>query len=96
MSSEEDQDVFEITDFTTASEWERFISKIEEVFHEWKLPQHNTAPPLKKGELSEGVWLEKREQLMFASFQFEAVHHCLKPSDASAAPLPDEGECVHI
>ncbi|GBO17283.1 hypothetical protein AVEN_17853-1, partial [Araneus ventricosus] len=48
MSSEEDQDVFEITDFTTASEWERFISKIEEVFHEWKLPQHNSAPPLKK------------------------------------------------
>ncbi|XP_015922573.1 rab3 GTPase-activating protein catalytic subunit [Parasteatoda tepidariorum] len=80
MSSEEDQEVFEITDFTTASDWERFIARIEEVFHEWKLPQRTSAPPLKKGELSEGTWIEKREQLMFASFQFEAVHHQLKPS----------------
>ncbi|XP_035220404.1 rab3 GTPase-activating protein catalytic subunit-like [Stegodyphus dumicola] len=81
MSSEEDQEVFEITDFTTASDWERFIARIEEVFHEWKLPQHTSVQPLKKGELTDGTWLEKREQLMFASFQFEAVHHQLKPSD---------------
>ncbi|CAL1276603.1 unnamed protein product [Larinioides sclopetarius] len=94
MSSEEDQDVFEITDFTTASEWERFISKIEEVFHEWKLPQHNSAPPLKKGELTDGVWMEKREQLMFASFQFEAVHHYLKPSDTQSILAEDDNECL--
>ncbi|KAG8201721.1 hypothetical protein JTE90_012782 [Oedothorax gibbosus] len=91
MSSEEEQDVFEITDFTTASEWERFISRIEEVFHEWKLPQRNFFAPLKKGELSDGVWLEKREQLMFASFQFEAVHHFLKTEhDSSLAPNDEE------
>ncbi|GFY76264.1 rab3 GTPase-activating protein catalytic subunit [Trichonephila inaurata madagascariensis] len=94
MSSEEDQDVFEITDFTTASEWERFISRIEEVFHEWKLPQHNSASPLKKGELTEGVWLEKREQLMFASFQFEAVHHYLKPSGTTSLAPDDDNECL--
>lgn len=97
MSSEEDQDVFEITDFTTASDWERFIARIEEVFHEWKLPQHTSAPPLKKGELNDGTWLEKREQLLFASFQFEAVHHQLKPSTTDYDPTTtldadDEGE----
>ncbi|XP_054718662.1 rab3 GTPase-activating protein catalytic subunit-like [Uloborus diversus] len=97
MSSEEDQDVFEITDFTTASDWERFIARIEEVFHEWKLPQHTLAQPLKKGELTDGTWLEKREQLMFASFQFEAVHHQLKQNSAdydspSNLENDDEGE----
>ncbi len=46
--------------------------------------------------MNDGTWLEKREQLMFASFQFEAVHHQLKPSttdyDATAAlDADDEG-----
>lgn len=39
-----------------------------------------------KGELNDGTWLEKREQLMFASFQFEAVHHQLKPSTVDYDP----------
>uniref|UniRef100_A0A3Q3MHA5 Rab3 GTPase-activating protein catalytic subunit n=1 Tax=Labrus bergylta TaxID=56723 RepID=A0A3Q3MHA5_9LABR len=30
-------EVFEITDFTTASEWERFVSRVEEVLNDWKL-----------------------------------------------------------
>jgi Rab3 GTPase-activating protein catalytic subunit len=40
--------VFEITDFTTASEWERFISQIEELVHEWKLADIRSKTPLKK------------------------------------------------
>lgn len=39
-----------------------------------------------KGELNDGTWLEKREQLMFASFQFEAVHHQLKQNTADYDP----------
>ncbi|XP_031567041.1 rab3 GTPase-activating protein catalytic subunit-like [Actinia tenebrosa] len=34
---EEENEVFEITDFTTSSDWERFIARLEEVLHEWKL-----------------------------------------------------------
>ena len=40
--------MFEITDFTTASEWERFIAQLEEVIHEWKLVTVPRLPPLKK------------------------------------------------
>uniref|UniRef100_A0A8C6LHZ2 Rab3 GTPase-activating protein catalytic subunit n=1 Tax=Nothobranchius furzeri TaxID=105023 RepID=A0A8C6LHZ2_NOTFU len=32
-----ESEVFEITDFTTASEWERFVSRVEEVLTGWKL-----------------------------------------------------------
>ncbi|PAA47957.1 hypothetical protein BOX15_Mlig020287g1 [Macrostomum lignano] len=34
---EEEGDVFEITDFTSASDWEQFMSELEEVFNEWKV-----------------------------------------------------------
>ena len=50
-----------------------------------------------KGELNDGTWLEKREQLMFASFQFEAVHHQLKTNTTDYDPgttsdADDEGK----
>uniref|UniRef100_A0A3P8N7P1 Rab3 GTPase-activating protein catalytic subunit n=1 Tax=Astatotilapia calliptera TaxID=8154 RepID=A0A3P8N7P1_ASTCA len=35
--SDPESEVFEITDFTTASEWERFVSRVEEVLNDWKL-----------------------------------------------------------
>uniref|UniRef100_A0ABI7YAQ4 Rab3 GTPase-activating protein catalytic subunit n=1 Tax=Felis catus TaxID=9685 RepID=A0ABI7YAQ4_FELCA len=46
--SEPESEVFEITDFTTASEWERFISKIEEVLNDWKLIGNSLGKPLEK------------------------------------------------
>ncbi|XP_019614201.1 PREDICTED: rab3 GTPase-activating protein catalytic subunit-like [Branchiostoma belcheri] len=45
---EEESEVFEITDFTTASEWERFVARIEEVINEWKLANLAPGPPLRK------------------------------------------------
>lgn len=33
----EDHEIFEIQDYTTACEWERFIVQIEETINEWKL-----------------------------------------------------------
>ena len=44
----QDSDVFEITDFTTASEWERFIARLEEIVHEWKLASLPPQDPLLK------------------------------------------------
>ena len=40
VNSEPESKVLEITDFTTASEWERFISKVEEILNAWKLIGH--------------------------------------------------------
>ena len=76
---EEDSEVFEITDFTTASDWERFMSKLEEVLHEWRLvsPPPSTIPPLAKDVLSKGVWDEKEDHLQFSDFHFVVKYHFL-------------------
>ena len=47
VDSEPESEVFEITDFTTALEWERFISKVE-VLSDWKLMGHSLGKPLEK------------------------------------------------
>ena len=92
---EEDSEVFEITDFTTASDWERFVSKLEEVLHEWKLvsPPPSTLPPLPKGILSKGEWTEEQDRIQFADFHFCVKHHQLvstaeTESDDVQSPLP--------
>lgn len=33
----EDHEIFDINDFTTASDWERFVVQVEEIITEWKL-----------------------------------------------------------
>ncbi|XP_064646210.1 rab3 GTPase-activating protein catalytic subunit-like [Lineus longissimus] len=76
--AEEDTEVFEITDFTTASEWERFISQIEELVHEWKLADIRSKTPLRKNELALGNWDEKAEPILFADFKFFITRHWLK------------------
>ncbi|XP_037768778.1 rab3 GTPase-activating protein catalytic subunit isoform X2 [Chelonia mydas] len=90
--SEPESEVFEITDFTTASEWERFISKVEEVLNDWKLIGISSGKPLEKhstGEHSEicdfvgegvyttGIWEEKSDEISFADFRFSITHHYL-------------------
>ncbi|KAF2985064.1 hypothetical protein EK904_012663, partial [Melospiza melodia maxima] len=93
-----ESEVFEITDFTTASEWERFISKIEEVLNDWKLIGISSGKPLEKGIFTTGTWEEKSDEISFADFKFSVTHHYLvqEPSDKDgkeelgedALPLP--------
>uniref|UniRef100_A0A8C8R4W1 Rab3 GTPase-activating protein catalytic subunit n=1 Tax=Pelusios castaneus TaxID=367368 RepID=A0A8C8R4W1_9SAUR len=75
--SEPESDVFEITDFTTASEWERFISKVEEVLNDWKLIGISSGKPLEKGVYTTGTWEEKSDKISFADFRFSITHHYL-------------------
>ncbi|XP_044293944.1 rab3 GTPase-activating protein catalytic subunit isoform X2 [Varanus komodoensis] len=75
--SEPESEVFEITDFTTASEWERFISRVEEVLNDWKLIGPSTGKPLEKGVYTTETWEEKSEEIAFADFRFSVTHHCL-------------------
>ncbi|KAM6963507.1 rab3 GTPase-activating protein catalytic subunit isoform 2-T2 [Tautogolabrus adspersus] len=72
-------EVFEITDFTTASEWERFVSRVEEVLNDWKLIGNSagrSAP--EKGGYTTGTWLEKSQDINFADFKFYISHFTLK------------------
>ncbi|CAH1790436.1 unnamed protein product [Owenia fusiformis] len=92
--AEEESDVFEITDFTTASEWERFIARIEEVIHEWRLNKQYTSQPLKRGDFS-GTWIDKTEIITFADFKFNVTRHYLKSQEQEVdIPEDDQNETV--
>uniref|UniRef100_T1JPI2 Uncharacterized protein n=1 Tax=Strigamia maritima TaxID=126957 RepID=T1JPI2_STRMM len=94
MASEEDEEIFEITDFTTATEWERFIARIEEVIHEWQLtkPQHGRS--LKRGDICNGKWIKRIDTITFADTRFNTIHHCLEFDDNSVdeVAVEDSGE----
>ncbi|XP_042324449.1 rab3 GTPase-activating protein catalytic subunit isoform X1 [Sceloporus undulatus] len=75
--SEPESEVFEITDFTTASEWERFISRVEEVLNDWKLIGVSSGKPLEKGVYTTETWEEKSDEIAFADFRFSVTHHYL-------------------
>ncbi|XP_010604488.1 rab3 GTPase-activating protein catalytic subunit isoform X2 [Fukomys damarensis] len=75
--SEPESEVFEMTDFTTASEWERFISRVEEVLNDWKLIGNCLGRPLEKGIFTSGTWEEKSDEIFFADFKFSITHHYL-------------------
>lgn len=80
---DEDPDLYEITDFTTSTEWERFIASVEAVIHEWKLTTLRTLEPLKEGELSGTNWKTCSEGIKFASFAFKITRHYLEEASRS-------------
>ncbi|XP_067843347.1 rab3 GTPase-activating protein catalytic subunit isoform X3 [Heptranchias perlo] len=90
--SDPESEVFEITDFTTASEWERFVSKIEEVLNDWKLIGSIASKSLEKGELTSGVWEEKSDEISFADYKFSITHHYLKRESLPDKEVKEESE----
>ncbi|XP_013856652.1 rab3 GTPase-activating protein catalytic subunit, partial [Austrofundulus limnaeus] len=87
-----ESEVFEITDFTTASEWERFVSRVEEVLAEWKLTESSVENwSSKNGESISDVWEEESEDISFADFKFFISHHFLK-QDCEKEELKDKAE----
>ncbi|KAM8729886.1 rab3 GTPase-activating protein catalytic subunit isoform 2-T2 [Acanthopagrus schlegelii] len=77
--SDPESEVFEITDFTTASEWERFVSRVEEVLNDWKLIGNSAGrSTLGKGIYTSGTWGEKSQEINFADFKFHITHYFLK------------------
>lgn len=63
----DDEEVFEITDFTTVSDWEKFIAQITEAVSDWQLTCTDSYRPLRREELTSGKW----EQL---SREIRSVH----------------------
>nr|XP_033801626.1 rab3 GTPase-activating protein catalytic subunit [Geotrypetes seraphini] len=90
--SDPESEVFEITDFTTASEWERFISKVEEVLNDWKLIGKSSRKPPEKGEYTSGTWEEKLEEISFADFKFSVTHHYLVQESSEKEEKEESGE----
>lgn len=86
----DDQEVFEIVDFTTASEWECFIAAVEEAIHEWRLSGERQLLPLSKGQLATAKWSERTVTVKFADFPFKMTHHCIINEGVESPP--DESE----
>ena len=64
-------DTFEIEDFTSASDWEKFAASLERILRDW-VPQKNGA-----GDRSSWTWKQERKSLTFHDFDFAVTRHTL-------------------
>ena len=59
------EEVFEIVDFTSASEWEFFTSKVEEILLSWQLSTKEEEHDYQPMKLN-GPWKSTSEDISFA------------------------------
>lgn len=75
--------VFEITDYTTASDWERFIANLEQVLTDWNLTKESARDDntheLPIGSVTNGIWHEEREYIKKGPMTFEIKYIRLDP-----------------
>lgn len=80
-----DGSVFEITDHTTASDWERFIANLEEVLTDWNLnkqtDEESTYRELPEDYISSGLWHERHEIVVFGNVSFDLRYQYLIDKD---------------
>ncbi|XP_026463129.1 rab3 GTPase-activating protein catalytic subunit [Ctenocephalides felis] len=92
MNEEVDDNEFYHQDFTTASDWEVFIARIEEIIHEWKLPYVKQGPALLKNQLWQNNWKTSTECINFADVQFSLTRYYLKIDGADEPSDVDEDD----
>lgn len=63
-------------DFTTVSDWEIFIARIEEILNDWHLKKSNIVNCQYD---STTKWLKKSEEIVFNGLQFTISYHMLEP-----------------
>lgn len=63
-------------DFTTASEWEVFVARIEELLNEWRLSKSKIPKHLQYTK----KWLSKCEEISFQGLNFKLSYHALEPN----------------
>lgn len=83
MSEEIDDNEFFQQDFTTATEWEVFNARLEEIFHEWKLPFSEMGPNLLKDQLGLCEWDVTTETIFFADFEINVTRYKIKLSEVT-------------
>ncbi|XP_065570395.1 rab3 GTPase-activating protein catalytic subunit-like isoform X2 [Artemia franciscana] len=81
-------EVFEITDFTDVTDWEKFISNIEEVLLSWGLH----ALSLDEENINTKTWKKKSSTVCFAGYPFTIVYDWLAgvPSSTELSLRPWE------
>lgn len=78
MAEEIDDNEFFQQDFTTASEWEIFNARLEEIFHEWKLPYVEIGENLTRNQLSYCEWEITNENVFFADVELNVTRYRAK------------------
>ncbi|OQR78540.1 rab3 GTPase-activating protein catalytic subunit-like [Tropilaelaps mercedesae] len=73
-----DSSLPEFKDFTTATEWEKFIAAFEQLIEEWKLPSVVPTGPLTNGALGSSEWKSRSDVVSFASFRMVVTRHYLE------------------
>ncbi|KPI94634.1 Rab3 GTPase-activating protein catalytic subunit [Papilio xuthus] len=63
-------------DFTTVSEWEVFVARLEEVINEW----HLSKSKFKRSPEYTKKWITKSEEIKFRGIQFTLSYHMLEPA----------------
>lgn len=83
MSDEvHDETEFFNQDFTTATRWEVFNARLEEIIHEWKLAYKSFAGDrLRPNQLSECKWDVKEERIAYDGIDFIITQYCVRPVD---------------
>lgn len=93
----EDHEIFDINDFTTACDWERFIVRLEETINEWKLnnsSNHQEEDNDKNVTFENGEWIEKSEIIQFNddTTTFTITYYSLVKRKIDQQLLTKEGE----
>ncbi|XP_055643402.1 rab3 GTPase-activating protein catalytic subunit [Toxorhynchites rutilus septentrionalis] len=85
LNEEVDDTEFFQQDFTTASEWELFNARLEEIFHEWNLCYRrlDRYAELERNQLSVCEWSIAKERIKFADVELDVVHY--------KAIIPEDG-----
>ncbi|XP_073988534.1 RAB3 GTPase activating protein subunit 1 isoform X3 [Rhodnius prolixus] len=82
----EDYDLYHV-DFTTASEWEVFIARVEEIILEWKLNTRKVPP--KSMNFAAAEWSTFTENISFAEVYFSLTRHFIRPSEVDSEEVND-------
>ncbi|XP_015786342.1 rab3 GTPase-activating protein catalytic subunit [Tetranychus urticae] len=89
QSPDDSDQVFEITDFTTATDWERFIADFEEVLRNWDTIQPPDAQDASKpkgviyglGPIGDHLYYNETVKLKFAKFVLIVSVYCYQGPD---------------
>ena len=74
-------EIFEIDDFTSTSDWEKFVAQVEHIIREWGLTTRadNHAPERPSPEeLARCPWGRRSTSLIFYEFDFLVTWHFRK------------------
>lgn len=73
MNEEIDESEFYHQDFTTASEWEIFIARLEEIIHQWKVEDLKSDG--NAVSIVQGSWNVKEEKIQFVDVEFAISYY---------------------